>query len=183
MEVKFVNPKLSSDSKNGDILNAIQQFNEVNEYIEKLKKQNYDNYALFITEYRDIIKRNIPIVGKVYRFINKSDFGYNYEFKQYINDIEYLYVSFASLKKDTHWGRFMPTVKCIPLNKEGRPIPCGKGSYLCIDSYKKGEDVDIIHFSIEDYPEMLKVFKKVTSKTHEDELEQYRRLQRKFEKS
>jgi hypothetical protein len=47
--------------------------------------------------------------------------------------------------------------------------------------YDKGEEINIDQLSEEDYPEMTKVFKKITSKKTDEELKEYNRLKRKFE--
>ena len=74
----------------------------------------------------------------------------------------------------------MPKVKCIPLDINGNPFSDGRGGYLLVDKYDKGEQISISRLSEEDYPEMTKVFKKITSKKTEEDLLEYNRLKRKF---
>ena len=181
MKVKFVKPKLSSSSSKEDILFAINQIVEIEKEINILKKININNYTEFIQEHRDIIKKNTPIVGKTYRFINKDNKqNYYGSFRDIYDKIEYFYVNYASLKSVPDWGSFMPKVKCIPLDINGNPFSDGRGGYLLVDKYDKGEQISISRLSEEDYPEMTKVFKKITSKKTEEDLQEYNRLKRKF---
>lgn len=181
MKVNFVKPKLSSSSSKEDILFAINQIVEIEKEINILKKININNYTEFIQEHRDIIKKNTPIVGKTYRFINKDNKqNYYGSFRDIYDKIEYFYVNYASLKSVPDWGSFMPKVKCIPLDINGNPFSDGRGGYLLVDKYDKGEQISISRLSEEDYPEMTKVFKKITSKKTEEDLQEYNRLKRKF---
>ena len=181
MKVNFVKPKLSSSSSKEDILFAINQIVEIEKEINILKKININNYTEFIQEHRDIIKKNTPIVGKTYRFINKDNKqNYYGSFRDIYDKIEYFYVNYASLKSVPDWGSFMPKVKCIPLDINGNPFSDGRGGYLLVDKYDKGEQISISRLSEEDYPEMTKVFKKITSKKTEEDLKEYNRLKRKF---
>ena len=181
MKVNFVKPKLSSSSSKEDILFAINQIVEIEKEIAILKKININNYTEFIQEHRDIIKKNTPIVGKTYRFINKDNKqNYYGSFRDIYDKIEYFYVNYASLKSVPDWGSFMPKVKCIPLDINGNPFSDGRGGYLLVDKYDKGEQISISRLSEEDYPEMTKVFKKITSKKTEEDLQEYNRLKRKF---
>lgn len=184
MKVNFIKPKLSSTSSKEDILFAINQIVEIEKEIDILKKININNYTEFIQEHRDIIKKNTPIVGKTYRFINKDNKGkgnYYGSFRDIYDKIEYFYVNYASLKSVPDWGSFMPKVKCIPLDINGHPFKDNNyGGYLLVDKYHKGEQINIDQLSEEDYPEMTKVFKKITSKKTEEDLLEYNRLKRKF---
>ena len=181
MEVKFVNPKLSSTSSKEDILFAINQIVAIEKEIDILKRINVKNYTEFIQEHRNIIKKNTPIVGKTYRFINKDDARSNYRLESIINKIEFFYVNYASLKSVPDYRGFMPTVKCIPLDINGHPFEDDNyGGYLFLDKYDKGEAINIDQLSEEDYPEMTKVFKKITSKKTDEDLKEYNRLKRKF---
>jgi hypothetical protein len=181
MEIKFVKPTLSSTSSKEDILFAINQIIAIDKEIDALKEINSNNYSEFINEHRKIIKQNTPIVGKTYRFINKDETKYmNYSLKDVFHKIEFFYVNYASLKSETVYLGFMPSVKCIPLDINGHPFDDGKGGYLCVESYSKGEDIKIDRLSEEDYPEMTKVFKKITSKKTDEDLKEYERLKRKF---
>lgn len=184
MEVKFVKPKLSSTSSKEDILFAINQIVEIEKEIDALQKVNLSNYAEFIQEHRNIIKKNTPIVGKTYRFINKDNReSYNYYLRDIFDKIEFFYVNYASLKSVPNYrGHFIPSVKCIPLDINGHPFKdVTYGGFLFLDKYDKGEEISIARLSEEDYPEMTKVFKKITSKKTDEELKEYNRLKRKFE--
>ena len=182
MKVNFVKPKLSSSSSKEDILFAINQIVEIEKEINILKKININNYTEFIQEHRDIIKKKTPIVGKTYRFINKNKKqNYYCSFMDIYDKIEYFYVNYASLKSVPDWGSFMPKVKCIPLDINGNPFSDGRGGYLLVDKYDKGEQISISRLSEEDYPEMTKVFKKITSKKTEENLQEYNRLKSKYE--
>jgi|LakMenE18May11ns_1017448.scaffolds.fasta_scaffold9388074_2 hypothetical protein len=185
MEVKFVKPKLSSTSTKEDILFAINQIVAIEKEIDALQKVNLSNYAEFIQEHRSIIKKNTPIVGKTYRFINKDNksYRYNYSFDGIFDKIEFFYVNYASLKSVANYrSDFMPSVKCIPLDINGHPFKDGNyGAFICMKDYDKGEEINIDQLSEEDYPEMTKVFKKITSKKTDEELKEYNRLKRKFE--
>ena len=184
MEVKFVKPTLSSTSSKEDILFAINQIVEIEKEIDALKKVNLSNYAEFIQEHRNIIKKNTPIVGKTYRFINKDKKSYHlrYSFGGIFHEIEFFYVNYASLKSVPDYSGFMPRVKCIPLDINGHPFKDGKyGGFICMKNYDKGEEINIDQLSEEDYPAMTKIFKKITSKKTEEELQEYNRLKRKFE--
>lgn len=181
MEVKFVNPKLSSTSSKEDVLFAINQIVAIEKEIDILKRINIKNYTEFIQEHRDIIKKNIPIVGKTYRFINKDDARSNYRLDGIVNKIEFFYVNYASLKSVPDYHGFMPRVKCIPLDINGHPFEDSNfGGYLFVDKHDKGVEINIDELSEEDYPEMTKVFKKITSKKTEQDLQEYNRLKRKF---
>ena len=98
MEVKFVKPTLSSTSSKEDILFAINQIVEIEKEIDALKKVNLNNYAEFIQEHRNIIKKNTPIVGKTYRFINKDNktYRHNYSFDGIFDKIEFFYVNYIT---------------------------------------------------------------------------------------
>ncbi len=184
MEVKFVKPTLSSTSSKEDILFAINQIVEIEKEIDALQKVNLSNYAEFIQEHRNIIKKNTPLVGKTYRFINKDNKMYrHYSLSDIFHKIEFFYVSYASLKSVPNYrSDFMPRVKCVPLDINGHPFKDGDyGGYLYVDKYDKGEEIYIDQLSEEDYPEMTKVFKKITSKKTDEELKEYNRLKRKFE--
>ena len=185
MKVNFVKPKLSSSSSKEDILFAINQIIEIDKEINKLEKINFANYTEFIKEHRDIIKKNTPIVGKTYRFINKNNTEnyynrFHYNLKDILNKIEYFYVNYASLQSNVDKiYHLIPTVKCIPLDINGHPFKDGSG-YLCVGNTFDNQDVSICLLSEEDYPEMTKVFKKITSKKTEEDLQEYNRLKRKF---
>ena len=182
MEIKFVKPKLSFTSSKEDILFAINQIVEIDKKISIIEKINFDNYTEFIKEHRDIIKKNTPIVGKTYRFINKDVTTSNYSLDGIINKIEFFYVNYASLKSVVRYSQdFIPNVKCIPLDINGHPFKdYNYGGYLFVDKYDKGEEISIARLSEEDYPEMTKVFKKITSKKTDEDLKEYNRLKRKF---
>lgn len=183
MKVNFVKPKLSSTSSKEDILFAINQIVEIEKEIDILQKINIKNYTEFIQEHRDIIKKNTPIVGKTYRFINKDNKeNYYGSFRDIYDKIEYFYVNYASLKSVPDYRGFMPKVKCIPLDINGQPFKNGNfGGFISVDNYgSKGEEISISRLSEEDYPEMTKVFKKITSKKTEEDLQEYNRLKRKF---
>jgi hypothetical protein len=183
MEIKFVKPKLSSTSTKEDILFAINQIIEIDKEISNLEKINFSNYTEFIKEHRDIIKKNTPIVGKTYRFINKDyEENNHYHFRDIFHKIEYFYVSYAKLQSVVRYSwHLIPKVKCIPLDINGLPFSDGSGGYLCVDSYySNGEEIRIDQLSEEDYPEITKLFKKTTSKKTEKDLQEYNRLKRKF---
>ncbi len=190
MEIKFVKPKLSSTSSKEDILFAINQIIEIDKQISILEEINFDNYTEFIKEHRDIIKKNTPIVGKTYRFINKNDTKnhytyFHYSLKDILNEIEYFYVNYTKLQSNVNSSyNLIPKVKCIPLDINGNPFSDGEGGYLFVDStYSKGEEISIDLLSEEDYPEITKVFKKIVSKKTDKDLMEYERLKRKFEKN
>ena len=63
MEINFVKPKLSSNSRKEDVLFAINQIIQLDKEISDLSKINRANYTEFIKEHRDIIKKNMPIFG------------------------------------------------------------------------------------------------------------------------
>ena len=181
MEINFVKPKLSSNSRKEDVLFAINQIIQLDKEISDLSKINRANYTEFIKEHRDIIKKNMPIVGKTYRFVSKDDMRIPYNLSDIFNKIEFFYVNYASLKSVPDYRGLMPTVKCIPLDVNGHPFKDGnRGEYLCMDSYSKGEEIDVDRLSEEHYPEITKVFKKITSKKTEEDLQEYKRLKRKF---
>jgi hypothetical protein len=182
MKVNFVKPKLSSTSSKEDILFAINQIVEIEKEIDILQKINRNNYTEFIQEHRDIIKKNTPIVGKTYRFINKDNKeNYYGSFRDIYDKIEYFYVNYASLKSVPDYRGFIPKVNCIPLDINGHPFKDNNyGGYLFVDKYDKGEEISIARLSEEDYPEMTKVFKKITSKKTDEDLKEYNRLKRKF---
>lgn len=180
-KINFVNPYLSNTSTNNDVLDAIKQFEEVSKSIKALEGKNNQNYVDFINNYRSIIKKNIPIVGKVYRVIDKSYLN-AYGFSDYRDVIEYMYVISARLyAKDNYWG-FMPKVQCYPLDKDGKPLKDnGKSTYFYFDNYEIGGEIEVSCLSSEDYPDVAKSFKKIKSKKTEAELAKYQRLKRKYE--
>ena len=186
MEITFVKPKLSSASRKEDVLLAINQIVQIEKEIDILKNINISNYSEFIKEHRDIIKKNTPIVGKTYRFIDKDSIRFDYipySLRDIYTQIEFFYVNYASLKSVPTYRQFMPQVKCIPLDVNGHPFKDNRnGGYVCMDNYDKGQEIDIDQLSEEDYPEITKVFKKMTSKKTEEDLQEYNRLKRKFEK-
>jgi hypothetical protein len=182
-KINFANPKLSNTSTNKDVLDAIKEFEDVSKSIEVLEDKNRENYANFINNHRSIIKKNTPIVGKVYRVIDKSRLN-RHVFSGYINDIEYMYVISARLLSNSDWRGFMPNFNCYPLDKDGKPLKDnGTSSYFYFDDYERGENLDICCLSSEDYPDIAKSFKKFKSKKTEDEFAKYQRLKRKFEDS
>jgi hypothetical protein len=179
-KINFVNPKLSDTSTNKDVLDAIKQFEEVSESLSVLEDKNRKNYADFINNHRSIIKKNIPIVGKAYRVIDKSRLN-RYEFSGYVDDIEYMYVISARLLSSIDWKRFMPKCNCYPLDKDGKPLKDkGTSSYFWFGDYESGKEIEISCLSSEDYPDIAKSFKKIKSKKTEDELAKYQRLKRKY---
>lgn len=180
-KINFVNPKLSNTSTNKEILDAIKQFEEVSKSIRVLDDKNRENYVDFINNHRSIIKKNIPIVGKAYRVIDKSCLN-TYQFSGYINDIEYMYVLSARLQSKTdYWRGFMPNFHCYPLDKDGKPLKDnGKSSYFYFNDYESGQEIEISCLSSEDYPDVAKSFKKIKSKKTEDEFAKYQRLKRKY---
>jgi len=179
-KINFVNPKLSNTSTNKDVLDAIKQFEEVSESLSVLEKKNKENYANFINNHRSIIKKNIPIVGKAYRVIDKSRLN-RYEFSGYVDDIEYMYVISARLLSSSDWRSFMPKFNCYPLDKDGNPLKDnGKSSYFWFEDYERGRETEISCLSSEDYPDIAKSFKKIKSKKKEDEFTKYQRLKRKY---
>ncbi len=184
MEVKFVKPKLSSTSSKEDLLFAINQMIEIDKEIIALKNINLDNYTEFIKEHRNIIKKNMPIVGKTYRFLGKDDKQnrlMDYHFIEIFDKIEYFYVNYVSLKSVIRFPYdFIPKVKCIPLDINGHPFEDKHGGFICVTDYDKGAEISIALLSVEDYPEMTKVFKKITSKKTEKDLQEYNRLKLKF---
>jgi hypothetical protein len=180
MEIQFIKPKLSSTSTKEDILLAINQFISKRDEIHNLGMINRNNYSEFINEHRDIIKKNIPIVGKTYRFVKKDKNRISYEISEVFNKIEFFYVNYGKLQSSTHWG-MIPQVKCIPLDIDGNPFEGGRyEEYLCISQHCKGTEIDIDLLSEEDYPEITKVFKKIISKKTEQDMKEYNRLKRKF---
>ena len=179
-KINFVNPKLSNTSTNKDVLDAIKQFDEVSESLSVLEKKNRENYADFVNNHRSIIKKNIPIVGKAYRVIDKSRLD-RYEFSGYVDDIEYMYVISARLLSSSDWRGFMPKFKCYPLDKEGKPLKDkGTSSHFWFDDYERGQEIEISCLSSEDYPDIAKSFKRIKSKKTEDEFNKYQRLKRKY---
>lgn len=180
-KINFVNPQLSNTSTNKDVLDAIKQFEEVSKAIRDLEHKNAENYTDFINNHRSVIKKNIPIVGKVYRVIDKSRLS-RYAFSDYIDVIEYMYVISARLlSKNRSWYEFMPKCECYPLDKDGKPLKDnGTSSYFYFDDYKRGRELEISCLSSEDYPEIATSFKKIKSKKTEDELAKYQRLKRKY---
>jgi hypothetical protein len=179
-KINFVNPILSNTSTNKDVLDAINQFEEVSKSLRVLEDKNRENYADFINNHRSIIKKNIPIIGKAYRVIDKSYLN-TYSFSGYINDIEYMYVISARLASKSDWRGFMPKFYCYPLDKEGKPLKDnGTSSYFEFDDYERGREIEICCLSSEDYPDIAKLFKKIKSKKTEDEFTKYQRLKRKY---
>jgi len=179
-KINFVNPKLSDTSTNKDVLDAIKQFEEVTESLSVLEEKNRKNYADFINTHRSIIKKNIPIVGKAYRVIDKSRLN-RYEFWGYVDNIEYMYVISGRLLSKSEWRSFMPKFKCYPLDKDGKPLKDnGSSSHFWFDDYERGQEIEISCLSSEDYPDIVKSFKKIKSKRTEDELAKYQRLKRKY---
>jgi hypothetical protein len=180
-KINFVNPILSNTSTNKDVLDAIKQFDDVYKSLTVLEDKNKENYANFINNHRSIIKKNIPIVGKAYRVIDKSRLN-SYEFSGYVDDIEYMYVISARLASKTdYWRGFMPKFNCYPLDKDGKPLKDnGSSSYFRFDDYESGQEVEISCLSSEDYPDIVKSFKKIKSKKREDEFAKYQRLKRKY---
>lgn len=180
-KINFVNPKLSNTSTNKNVLDAIKQFEEVSKSIRALEDKNTENYADFINNHRSIIKKNIPIVGKAYRVIDKICLN-TYAFSGYRDVIEYVYVTSSRLLSKNHCYNFMPTSYCYPLDKDGNPLKDnGTSSYFSFDDYEKGEEIRISCLSSEDYPDIAKSFKKIKSKKTENELAKYQRLKRKYE--
>jgi hypothetical protein len=180
-KINFVNPKLSNTSTNKNVLDAIKQFEEVSESIKVLEDKNKENYADFINNHRSIIKKNIPIVGKAYRLIDKSCLDRHY-FSGYIDDIEYMYViSALLLSKTDSWRGFMPNFYCYPLDKDGKPLKDkGVSHHFYFDDYETGREIKISCLSSEDYPDIAKSFKKIKSKKKEDEFSKYQRLKIKY---
>jgi hypothetical protein len=179
-KINFVNPTLSNISTNKNVLDAIKQFEELSKSIRALEDKNKENYADFINNHRSIIKKNIPIVGKAYRVIDKSQLS-RHEFSGYIDVIEYMYVISARLASKNHWGGFMPTFYCYPLDKDGKPLKDnGTSSYFYFDDYETGREVKISCLSSEDYPDIVKIFKKIKSKETDAELAKYQRLKIKY---
>ena len=180
-KINFVNPTLSNISTNKNVLDAIKQFEEVSKSIIVLEDKNKENYADFINNYRSIIKKNIPIVGKAYRVIDKSCLN-GYYFSDYRNVIEYMYViSSRLLSKNNHWRNFMPESRCYPLDKDGKPLKDnGASSYFPFDNYEEGREVNVSCLSSEDYPDIAKSFKKIKSKKTDAELAKYQRLKIKY---
>jgi uncharacterized protein YwqG len=178
--INFVNPKLSNLSTNKNVLDAIKEFEEVSKSIKSLEDKNRENYADFINNHRSIIKKNIPIVGKAYRVIDKSCLN-GYPFSGYVDNIEYMYVITARLSSKVDWCRFMPKINCYPLDKDGKPLKDkGTSSHFWFDDYERGQEIEICCLSSEDYPNIAKSFKKIKSKKTEDELAKYQRLKRKY---
>ena len=181
-KINFVNPQLSNTSTNKDVLDAIKQFEEVYKSISVLEDKNEENYADFISKYRSIIKKNIPVVGKVYRVIDKSCLDMYY-YTGYVDVVEYMYViSSRLLAKTNHRGGFMPLIRCYPLDKDGKPLKDNGTSHtFWFDDYESGREVKTSCLSSEDYPDIAKLFKKIKSKKTEDEFAKYQRLKRKYD--
>jgi hypothetical protein len=179
-KINFVNPTLSNTSTNKNVLDAIKQFEEISKSISVLEYKNRENYADFINNHRSIIKKNIPIVGKAYRVIDKIHIN-KHEFSGYIDVIEYMYVISSRLLSTTDWRGFMPNVRCYPLDKDGKPLKDnGTSSYFYFDDYEEGREIAISCLSSEDYPDIAKSFKKIKSNKTEDELAKYQRLKIKY---
>jgi hypothetical protein len=179
-KINFVNPTLSNGSTNKDVLDSFNQFVEVSKSIEVLENKNKENYADFINNHRSIIKKNIPIVGKAYRVIDKSCLT-SHIFSGYVDVIEYMYVISSRLSIADSWRSFMPEVKCFPLDKDGNPLKDNGGYFdLYFNNYEQGCGIKISCLSSEDYPDISKQFKKMKSKKTEDELAKYQRLKRKY---
>lgn len=181
-KINFVNPKLSNTSTNSDVLDAIKQFTAVSESLSVLENKNRENYTDFINNYRNIIKKNIPIVGKVYQVIDKKCLN-KYQFLGYVDDIEYMYVISTRLSSKNDYGSdFMPRFNCYPLTKEGKPLKDNRlSSYFPFSDYEIGQKIEISCLSSKDFPDIAKLFKKIKSKKTEDEFEKYQRLKRKYE--
>jgi hypothetical protein len=180
-KINFVNPQLSNASTNKDVLDSIKQFEEVSKAIEALEHKNRENYADFINTHRNIIKKNIPIVGKAYQVIDKSRLN-TYEFSGYVDDIEYMYVISARLLSSSDWRSFVPKFNCYPLDKDGKPLKDkGTSSHFWFDDYERGREIEISCLSSEDYPDIAKSFKKIKSNKTEDEFAKYEQLKRKYE--
>jgi L-rhamnose mutarotase len=169
-ELEFVCPKLNESAKMEDVLLAFNQFEEVYKNIMDLKKQNVENYALFVQQHRNIIKKSLPVVGKVYRVVGKDDFDYSWMGYKHI--IEYVYVDYCPLKKDVGWADFMPQARCVALSKTGNPI--------MKEDYRKAY-LKVCDLSKESYPEILKSFKSIVSGKENKDLLEYRRLKEKYE--
>jgi L-rhamnose mutarotase len=172
-ELEFVCPKLNESAKTEDVLLAFNQFEEVYKNIMDLKEQNVENYALFVQQHRNIIKKSLPVVGKVYRVVGKDNFHYNW--MGYKDIIEYVYVDYCPLKKDVGWADFMPEARCVALSKTGNPIMKDYNDYGG-KAYLK-----VCDLSKESYPEILKSFKSIVSGKENKDLLEYRRLKRKYE--
>lgn len=180
-KINFVNPYLSNTSTNKEVLDAIKQFQEVSKSIKVLEDKNKENYFGFINNHRSIIKKNLPVIGKAYRVIDKSCLN-TYQFSDYRDVIEYMYVISARLYAKEDYWRFMPKVQCYPLDKDGKPLKDnGKSSYFSFDDYERGNEIEVSCLSSEDYPDVAKSFKKIKSKETEAELAKYQRLKRKYE--
>lgn len=179
-KINFVNPKLSNTSTNKDVLDAIKQFEEVSESLNVLEQKNKENYTDFINNHRSIIKKNIPIVGKAYRVIDKSCLN-THQFLGYVDDIEYMYVISARLLSKNDWRSFMPRFNCYPLTKEGKPLKDnGTLSYFWFEDYESGFEIEISCLSSENYYEIAKSFEKIKSNKTDYEYIKFRRLKKKY---
>jgi hypothetical protein len=93
-----------------------------------------------------------------------------------------MYVISARLLSKNYWKIFMPKFNCYPLDKEGKPLKDnGASSYFRFDDYERGTEVEISCLSSEDYPDIVKSFKKIKSQKKDNEFAKYQRLKRKYE--
>lgn len=167
---------------------SLNLFKENADKIKSLEKKNYENYETFISQNRNSIKNMMPVKNKVYCVLEKGGWmrgGYEYERNEHL--IKYVLVTFVALKKDVGYNDFIPSVKAIPLDENGKLIKYKEDWHFRnkVELQTLGERGDneilITHLSKEDYPNILLEYKKHLSRKKSNEAATFLRLQKKVE--
>lgn len=173
LTIKF-SENISENSKREELFKKLKQFDVNHNEIRDFDHYNASVYSSFIDSNRDLIKNMMPKKEKVYKLLDNE--GWLSFYDSSLVGCEYVFVlKYRLVKNDNGWRRFMPLVRVLPLDKDGKLLE-SINEYNLTDGY----EIKINSLSEDNFIDLESTAKKSIKSLKDGELRAYERLKRKF---